>query len=209
MIHIAYVDTIQIDDALYDELYAAASPERKQRADRYLRHEDSVRCIAADGLLRHAIRQTPGFPKTCTIGKGPQGKPYIKEAPSFHYNLSHSGHWAAIAWGSTPVGLDIETLNMGTGKEQIARQYFTPDEQDYVFQGDDADRCPRFFQIWTSKESYLKYLGTGLHRALDSFNVCTLTTSKLHTWFLPDACMTLCATDSEVAIHLLSAEQLR
>ena len=49
MIHIAYVDTVPIDLSLYKKLYAQADSERKQRADRYLRHADSVRCIAADG----------------------------------------------------------------------------------------------------------------------------------------------------------------
>lgn len=208
MIHIAYVDTAQIDSALYEKLYALASPERKKRADRYLRQADSVRCIAADGLLRYAVRQTPGLPQTYTVGKGPHGKPYLEEAPSFHYNLSHTGHWAAIAWGTSPVGIDVEELCMDSGKDTIIQQHFTPEERSYVCQSDDETRARRFFQVWTAKESYLKYLGIGLSRALDSFCICTMTSPNWYTWFLPGACMTLCTTDHETNIELLSAERL-
>ena len=67
-------------------LYEQAAAERKNRADRYLRQEDSDRCIVADALLRYALEgaQHP-------VEQTPQGKPYLKDRPDFHFNLTHSG----------------------------------------------------------------------------------------------------------------------
>ena len=188
----------------YPALYATASAERRQRADRYLRKEDALRCLAAGALLRCAFG-TADY----TIIKGPFGKPYIKEYNGFHYNLSHSGNWVAIAYGNREVGIDVEKICMDTGKEEIARRYFTPDEQAYVF--DTKELAPqRFFEVWTGKESYLKYVGTGLQKNLDSFSIFSLEPEVcLYHRSLPGGySLTLCTSDDNYLFELLDAQRL-
>lgn len=188
----------------YPALYAAASAERRQRADRYRRKEDALRCLAAGALLQHALG-TADY----TVAKGPFGKPYIKGNNSFHYNLSHSGNWVVIACGDTEVGIDVEKICMDAGKEDIARRYFTPDEQAYVF--DTKELAPqRFFEVWTGKESYLKYLGTGMQRNLDSFSIFSLEPEvQLYRRILPGGySLTLCTADDNNLFELLDAQRL-
>lgn len=188
----------------YPALYAAASAERRQRADRYRRKEDALRCLAAGALLQQALG-TADY----TVAKGPFGKPYIKGNNSFHYNLSHSGNWVVIACGDTEVGIDVEKICMDAGKEDIARRYFTPDEQAYVF--DTKELAPqRFFEVWTGKESYLKYLGTGMQRNLDSFSIFSLEPEvQLYRRILPGGySLTLCTTDDNNLFELLDAQRL-
>ena len=46
------------------------------------------------------------------------------------------------------------------------------EEQEYIFSvKNDAEKAARFTEIWTLKESYLKYLGCGLSQSLESFAV--------------------------------------
>lgn len=203
MIRVICSDISKLESA-YTMLYDAASAERKQRADRYRRKEDALRCLAAGALLQHAL----GTADYTTI-KGPFGKPYIKENNSFHFNLSHSGNWVAIAYGDTEVGIDIEKIRMDSGKEEIARRYFTPDEQAYVF-GANEFAPQRFFEIWTGKESYLKYLGTGLGKNLASFSIFSVEPEvRIFHRILPgDYSLTLCTTDHNYLFELLDAQRL-
>lgn len=38
------------------------------------------------------------------------GKPVVRQLPSFHFNLSHSGDWVVCAVDDAPVGIDIEEI---------------------------------------------------------------------------------------------------
>lgn len=203
MIRVICSDISKLEPA-YPELYAGASAERKQRADRYRRKEDAVRCLAAGALLRYALGAAD-----YTVEKGPFGKPYIKENDSFHYNLSHSGSWVSIACGDTEVGIDVERIRMDAGKEEIARRYFSPEEQTYVFDKKEL-AAQRFFEVWTGKESYLKYLGTGLNKDMTSFNILAMDPDvRLQHWILPgEYSLTLCTTDDEYLLELLDAQRL-
>lgn len=204
MIQIRCFDITQLQPGDYEKLYARASSERKSRADRYRRREDSIRCIVADALLG----LLPGFVPE-NLKRTPEGKPYLQDRDDLYFNLSHSGRWVVIAWGNCPVGIDVEQLHMDVGKENIARRYFCPHEQAYVFSAEGEEREKRFFQIWTMKESYLKYLGTGITRPLNSFSVLEDGLGViLHSEFLPDACMTLCTGEDSTNCRMLTPRQL-
>jgi 4'-phosphopantetheinyl transferase len=165
VIRILGVDISCGDAHMYELLYKAASPERKQRADRYRRPEDKLRCVIADGLLRTALGTA-----SYTVEKGRYGKPYLKDRKDFFYNLSHSGRYVVMAWGSSEVGIDVQEHRAGTDLRALAAYGFAPDEYAYVFRCD-TQIPQRFYDIWTAKESYLKYTGKGLGMDLRSFSV--------------------------------------
>lgn len=83
------------------------------------------------------------------------------------FNLSHSGDYAACAVSSAPVGVDIQ--KSGARTESVARRVFLPEELRRIEHSEDQDAC--FAMLWSLKESYLKYLGTGLRRGMNSFTV--------------------------------------
>lgn len=203
MIQIAYVDIRDLEP-YYDSLYRAASPERRQRAD-LCRREEALRCVAADALLRYAAT-SQGITEYA-VQKNQWGKPSLDGHPHFHFNLTHSGHFAAIAWGSAEVGIDLEVTQERSSIPTLVRRHFTVPEQKYVFAG---DTCGRFYEVWTAKESVLKYLGTGLTRPLSSF--CTRSPqwqALLHTFFPEEACCLTVCTESSLAEPVrLTAESL-
>ena len=204
MIRILCIDLSSTDEATYQRLYELASPERKARADRCRLREDRLRCVTADALLRRVLGTDYS-----RVEKTSDGKPFLPHRPDFHFNLSHSGNWVAIAWGSSNVGLDVQAPRDKTNIEALTRRYFCEEERQYVF-AEEHRAVHRFFEIWTGKESYLKYLGTGLKKDLTSFSVLSPEPGlQLHHEMLPDgSLLCLCATDDEFTLELLDVQHL-
>ena len=196
MIRVLCADIAGADEALYRQLYDQASPARRIRADRYRRREDALRCVTADALLRHALGT-----EQYTVVQEKGGKPRIPERPDFHYNLSHAGRWVVLAWGDEEVGVDVEAVREDMNIHSLALRYFTPEEQRYIREGDSRSR---FFALWTRKESYLKYLGTGLTKSLSGFSVLNGETGMMY-WQkqLPgNYWLCLCSEDSQVTMEI-------
>lgn len=187
---------------LYEALYRRATPDRKRRADRYLRREDGLRCLAAGALLRSTVERELGRSEF-TVITDPCGKPRIAGQTDFHFNLSHSGNRVVIAYGDSPVGVDVQQMRMDTGKENLAKRFFTKEEQIYVFEQPELSEA-RFYRVWTGKESYLKYLGIGLRKSLDSFSIFSPEISPmLNVQYLADGyCVSLCAGDDKRIFEL-------
>lgn len=59
--------------------------------------------------------------------------------------------------------------------------FFTSDEYNYIINSENPER--EFYKIWTAKESYIKMIGTGLSKALDSFDVLS---DELKNYFLTE-----------------------
>ena len=177
MVRLLCCDLSALGREEYQALLAQAGPERRARAERCRHMEDGLRCLAAEALLRYAL---PGA-ELSRLGREPGGKPFL---PGVCFNLSHSGPWVVLALGESPVGVDVEASRPCRKVEALTRRYFSPREQAFVL--DPESGCEdRFLQVWTGKESWLKYLGTGLDRPLGSF--CTLSDQlpPLYRWALP------------------------
>jgi len=101
-----------------------------------------------------------------TIAKDWRGKPYFAGAPHLFFSLSHSGAYAACAFATHPVGLDLQE-HRHCSREAVARRFFHPREYEWLKERDFAP----FFSVWTAKESYLKYTGAGIAGGLAGFSV--------------------------------------
>ena len=94
------------------------------------------------------------------------GKPYLRLHPELFFNISHSGEWIACALANVPVGIDIQ-YHREIKLEQTARKICTPQEWKLFVQADtEKEKKNILFQIWTKKESYLKFTGDGIRREL-------------------------------------------
>lgn len=204
MVHVVYTEISQINEQLYRSLYSRASEDRKRRADGCAKREDSLRCLTAEALLNYALGTSE-----YTVEKHPLGKPYVKDRDGFYYNISHSGSWVVIAFGDSEVGVDVELRDWDASAEKIVRRWFSQEEQNYVLE-DEKKKQSRFLQIWTGKESYLKYTGTGLRGDLKACNVLSKEQEvRFRSWTMPDgAVITLCTTDTECTMAFAPMEQL-
>lgn len=164
------IDRLPVVDM--DRFRQAVPAERRARAAMFHFVEDQKRCLTAGVLLRYALVRKHGLPvRDLTMAINEFGKPFLLECAEVHFNLAHSGNWAVCATSTSEIGVDIE--HAGAGAVDISHR-FAPDEHSYVSAAPAGERPRRLVQIWTLKESYVKYLGRGLTVPLDSFSVSAL-----------------------------------
>ncbi len=102
------------------------------------------------------------------------GKPDL--SPEFgnrlRFNLSHSAGLALVAIAdASNVGVDLEYIRAQSDYADIARQFFSADEVDYLMAVPSPLFTEMFFTCWTKKEAYLKACGEGFAIPLNSFSV--------------------------------------
>lgn len=102
------------------------------------------------------------------IARNQYGKPYLVEYSNIHFNISHTKGAIACAVSDCPVGIDIERIRKIDFR--IVRYFFSQQEKDYVL-ADTENTDFRFTEVWTKKEAYLKFLGTGILLPVEKFDV--------------------------------------
>jgi len=130
------------------------------------------RCRSALGeiLSRFALLVSLGIrPDDVEISYGKNGKPYLKNHPKIHFNVSHSGGYVVCAVADVELGIDVERVR--DYNLRIAERYFSNSELADLLALEGDSRRDYFFTLWTIKESYLKALGHGLTKSLSSFTV--------------------------------------
>jgi 4'-phosphopantetheinyl transferase len=114
-----------------------------------------------------------------TLGYRERGKPHLLRQPpgeDLRFNLAHTAGMAIYAvTRGREVGVDIEEVRPLPDAAAIAERFFAPAEV-AAFRTvlGTEDEALAFFNAWTRKEAFLKALGDGLARPLDSFDVSLL-----------------------------------
>ena len=104
-----------------------------------------------------------------TILYGDKGKPYFKNSPDLHFSISHSGDYWVCALSCERIGIDLQEIR-DSSYLPLAKRFFHPDEYAYLSSFGTALE-EEFFNIWASKESYVKYTGTGISENFSTFSV--------------------------------------
>lgn len=123
--------------------------------------------LGVELLLMKALQEKyPNIHFPVHILKSEEGKPYLTDLP-VHFSLSHSGVYSACVIADEPIGLDIQMdRDFHPG---VSRRCFTPEEMDILLKCPSKDYA--FSMLWSLKESYLKALGTGLSKSMQSVSV--------------------------------------
>jgi 4'-phosphopantetheinyl transferase len=143
------------------------SVREKKVAARFKRAKD----IETSLLSKFLKRKVAAFflnkkDKEVCFGENKYHRPFVLDS-DIDLNVSHSGDWVVVAvGGSQGVGVDVEQVN--AVDLHVYSDCFADQELEYL-QNFNSESQERFFQLWTLKESYLKYKGTGLAGGLKSF----------------------------------------
>lgn len=86
------------------------------------------------------------------------GKPFLTNYDGIHFNISHCREAIVTAISNNPVGIDVEGRRRFS--DGLLQRAFNDEEQGKV--KDSVDPEMEFARIWTRKESYFKYTGTGI-----------------------------------------------
>ncbi|MDR2192686.1 MAG: 4'-phosphopantetheinyl transferase superfamily protein, partial [Endomicrobium sp.] len=105
-----------------------------------------------------------------------------------------------------PVGIDIELIKIPNLK--IEERFFARDEIDYINNG---KQTQRFYEVWTKKESYIKYESKGLTITLPSFSVFDQSTKiSFHRVFHNDEsiCHVCSSIQEEPSVRVIDTDTL-
>lgn len=122
------------------------------------------------------------------IFKNNHGKPYLIGIDNCFFNITHSGDWVAVAISNAEVGIDLE-YNESFDFNEVIDYVLSEREKIFFLQLSDSFKCETFYRFWTLKESFVKAIGTGLIKSMNSFptelwsnNICV--TGKRNFKFL-------------------------
>lgn len=110
-------------------------------------------------LIARAAKELCGA-ENATVLRTEAGKPFFADLP-LHFSLSHSGSMAILAVSDREIGADVEQVR--DVDLRLAERFFTARECAYV-----AGDRDRFFEVWTKKEAYGKWQGSGLSAVLQT-----------------------------------------
>lgn len=143
------------------------SQARREKAKKFYFIEDRKRSISAELLIRYyLISEFHFLNDEISFSFNEYGKPYIEGVENLFFNVSHSGDWIVCGWSEKEIGIDVEKIR--PVNLSIAKSQFCSEEYHYIKEIE-GKREERFIQLWTLKESFVKYVGKGLSIPFDSF----------------------------------------
>ena len=169
-------------------------------------------------LLRRAQRERYGI--GCGEGRMPElvegahGKPYLKEYPLIHFNISHCMGLAVLAIGDCTVGIDAECVR--PYREPLLKRVLSDAELRQMKEAGESEREELFFRFWTLKESYVKAVGCGITVPLQdiSFQIgkngeiaCEKTGWSFRQWKLAEKYIVSACVAGEGEIRLAEQEE--
>lgn len=157
-----------IEEQMISDSMKMVSPETAERIKRFRFKEDALRSLMGETMIRRwHCRRLHMDNAAIAIERNLYGKPFVVGSP-YHYSISHSGDWVVCAISDNEVGIDIEEIK--PIDFSLTSGFFTYSERLALNTQPNDKKLEYFYALWTLKESYIKYLGTGLSTPPDSFS---------------------------------------
>lgn len=175
--HICIIkNDIPIGSAAFQFLLQFVAPEKAERILRQKVKQNADNMLVGAVLAQYMLLKTFHIPFSAQyISCGPHGKPYLRDHPDAHFNISHSGRFVACAVSHRPIGVDIQQIR--PYRSNMVKRVCTPEELLRIEAS--PDPSAEFTKLWTQKEAYLKMLGTGFSQGIQSLEIPL---SKIHTF---------------------------
>ena len=156
-----YDDMSQITEEQILRLLPLVSDERREEALRYKHLFGQFACLKSYVMLRE-ILESMGLSHPFLFVKNEHGKPFLKDHPEVHFNLSHCKNGIAVAVSNEPVGIDIESYRE---VDDSLMRYTMNEAECQIIKASD-DPIQTFIAYWTKKEAVFKLRGTGITKGL-------------------------------------------
>lgn len=151
----------QVSEETIAELLPLASDQRREQALSYKHLFGQFACLKSYVMLRELLEQQ-GLSHPFIFAQNEHGKPYLKDHPDVHFNLSHCKNGIMVAVSDQPIGVDIESYR--NVSDSLIRYTMNEAEQHIIQTSDDPIRT--FTEYWTKKEAVFKLRGTGITKDL-------------------------------------------
>lgn len=166
-----YDDMTNITEEEIQRLLPLVSDQRREQALAYKHLFGQFACLKSYVMLREMLEsivtrdarlRDTGFCHPFLFENNEHGKPFLKDHPEIHFNISHCKAGIAVAVADQPVGIDIESYREVS--DSLIRYTMNEEEQRFIRESDDPVRT--FTEYWTKKEAVFKLRGTGITRGL-------------------------------------------
>lgn len=186
----------------YEPFLPLISGERRARIGRISSIPNRILSICPELLLRRIASERLSLPNDgLHFSASEHGKPVLIGHEDFFFNWSHTRDAFVLAVAESPVGIDMERRRPHREARRLAERFFAEKELSYVT-GESSGLEDRFFEVWTRKEAFTKYTGSGLTVDLRSFDVTedSALTAELTTFQLQDYIVSLCCDSREYTL---------
>jgi len=123
---------------------------------------DRKLCATAYLMVVYALINEGLYKGLPEFGYRADGKPFLSNYPGIYFNLSHCQDVVVCALSGSEVGVDVEKVM--DYDDELVRATCNDDEYRWVTVSPDPRiRAKRFTELWTQKESVVKWRGTGLN----------------------------------------------
>jgi phosphopantetheinyl transferase len=156
--------SLRVAEGRRGELLHRLSEAERQRAATFSHMGRRTAFIASRALLREAMSEATGgvVPAAAwSFEAGALGKPIVSGPAGLNlrFSLSYTETMVAIAVSQKfELGVDIETV---ASDSEVPWHVLTSAERRALHGLPPAERFLEFLRLWTIKEAYTKYLGTG------------------------------------------------
>ncbi len=155
---------------LREKMLSLLGNKRKERVSKFRFHKDAQRSILGDIMVRSVISEKLQIKNNqITFHISERGKPSLSGYHELFFNASHAGDWVVAVFSDHEIGIDVERIKKIS--YNVAEQFFSSEENIKLNNLEGEAKLEYFFDLWTMKESYLKYTGKGLSEPLNSFTV--------------------------------------
>ena len=138
----------------YNFYYDNMTDLRREKVSRLKLTSDKLRTVTGEMLVKKH------FGNDSIIDVGKFGKPFISNKNG-EFSISHSEDMVLVAVSDAPVGADIEKIRKIN--PSVIRKICNNEEAAYINSGKtDYEKNIRLLEIWTFKEAYFKFKGTGI-----------------------------------------------
>lgn len=182
--------------------------ERLSKAARYRREQDRRSCIMAYFLLLYGLSEEHGIYRIPETTHTSYGKPYFRNI-GLCFNLSHCDSAVCCGISCSSIGVDAEDTVKGC--RSLLNGVLSDGERAEL----SASMTPEdgFTRLWTLKESYLKYLGTGICGGLKQADFSGIHSDSFERYGCSFCCkhykgweLSVCTENSSPAVNIHNAE---
>ncbi len=158
------------DESFFSRLQGLVSRESYCEALTFGSKKAALDRLVGEALVTFALHEYWGMPRgTYRLSRQKGGKPFVENRKDVFFNISHSGEYVVSAVSNKEIGVDIE--KRARAKMKVAKRFFHEQEIQCLNALSGVEQDQLFFNYWAVKESFLKYIGTGLVRPLNTFSV--------------------------------------
>lgn len=118
------------------------------------------------------------------IKRKEKGKPFLESPLGVYVSATHSGEYCMIAVSDQEIGIDLQTHERLRGETandsderclKLSNRFFHPEEYELV----KLNVKQNFFDVWSAKESYVKYTGEGIDDNFWTYSVLPENITKI------------------------------